>query len=167
MAGVRAVHRWAHRRKADHGSLERRLAFCDLDPHRGGQRLAPPQAPRGLFAPEQLGTDLAQNRADQAHAIMLDWLELSGLRRQATAELNKSEAHNALARAVCFHRLGRLRDRAAEVQHYRASGLALVTAAVVLWNTVYLGPRARRTARQRPSQRARTQGRHRRLHPGP
>ena len=70
---------------------------------------------------------------------MLDWLELPGLRRQATAELNKGEARNALARAVCFHRLGRLRDRGAEAQQYRASGLALVTASIALWNTVYLG----------------------------
>jgi hypothetical protein len=70
---------------------------------------------------------------------MLDRLELPGLRRQATVELNKGEARNALARAVCFHRLGRLRDRAAEAQQYRASGLALVTAAITLWNTVYLG----------------------------
>ena len=54
-------------------------------------------------------------------------------------ELNKGEARNALARAVCFHRLGRLRDRAVEAQQYRASGLALVTAAIALWNTVYLG----------------------------
>ena len=69
---------------------------------------------------------------------MLDWLELPGLRRQATVELNKGEARNALARAVCFHRLGRLRDRAVEAQQYRASGLALVTAAIALWNTVYL-----------------------------
>jgi len=71
--------------------------------------------------------------------FMLDWLELPALRRQATVELNKGEARNALARAVCFHRLGRLRDRAAEAQQYRASGLALVTAAIALWNTVYLG----------------------------
>jgi TnpA family transposase len=71
--------------------------------------------------------------------FMLDWFELPGLRRQAIVELNKGEARNALARAVCFHRLGRLRDRAAEAQQYRASGLALVTAAIVLWNTVYLG----------------------------
>ena len=70
--------------------------------------------------------------------FMLDWFERPGLRRQATAELNKGEARNALARAVCFHRLGRLRDRAAEAQQYRASGLALVTAAIALWNTVYL-----------------------------
>ena len=55
------------------------------------------------------------------------------------AELNKGESRNALARAVCFHRLGRLRDRAAEAQQHRASGLALVTAAIALWNTVYLG----------------------------
>jgi hypothetical protein len=60
------------------------------------------------------------------------------LRRQATAELNKGESRNALARAVCFHRLGRLRDRTAELQQHRASGLTLVTAAIVLWNTVYL-----------------------------
>jgi TnpA family transposase len=31
-----------------------------------------------------------------------------------------------------------LRNRAVEAQQYRASGLALVTAAIALWNTVYL-----------------------------
>jgi len=70
--------------------------------------------------------------------FMLDWIELPDLRRQTTAELNKGEARNALVRAACFHRLGRLRDRAIEAQQYRASGLALVTAAIALWNTVYL-----------------------------
>ena len=34
--------------------------------------------------------------------------------------------------------LGEIRDRSFEQQRYRASGLNLVTAAVVLWNTVYL-----------------------------
>jgi len=33
---------------------------------------------------------------------------------------------------------GEIRDRSFEQQRYRASGLNLVTAAVVLWNTVYL-----------------------------
>ncbi len=70
---------------------------------------------------------------------ILAWLQSPGLRRQATAELNKGEARNALARAVCFHRLGRLRDRTAELQQHRASSLALVTAAIALWNSVYLG----------------------------
>jgi hypothetical protein len=50
----------------------------------------------------------------------LDWLEQARLRRQATAELNKGESRNPLARAVCFHRLGRLRDRTAELQQHRA-----------------------------------------------
>jgi hypothetical protein len=48
------------------------------------------------------------------------------------------EARNALARAVFFNRLGEIRDRGFEQQRYRASGLNLLTAAIVLWNTVYL-----------------------------
>ncbi|HGV4161172.1 TPA: Tn3 family transposase, partial [Escherichia coli] len=51
---------------------------------------------------------------------------------------NKGEARNSLARAVFFNRLGEIRDRSFEQQRYRASGLNLVTAAIVLWNTVYL-----------------------------
>ena len=56
-----------------------------------------------------------------------------------TAGLNKGEAKNTLARAVCFHRLGELRDRTYDMQRHRASGLNLVVAAIILWNTVYLG----------------------------
>ena len=43
-----------------------------------------------------------------------------------------------MARAVFFNRLGEIRDRSFEQQRYGASGLNLVTAAIVLWNTVYL-----------------------------
>jgi len=68
----------------------------------------------------------------------LDWIEDPVLRRQATTELNKGESKNALSRAVCFHRFGRLRDRTFESQRHRASGLNLVVAAIILWNTVYL-----------------------------
>ena len=60
------------------------------------------------------------------------------MRRRVHAGLNKGEARNALARAVFFNRLGEIRDRSFEQQRYRASGLNLVTAAIVLWNTVYL-----------------------------
>ena len=60
------------------------------------------------------------------------------LRRRVQAGLNKGEARNALAQAVFFNRLGEIRDRSFEQQRYRASGLTLVTAAIVLWNTVYL-----------------------------
>jgi TnpA family transposase len=68
----------------------------------------------------------------------LDWLQDVELRRRVQAGLNKGEARNALARAVFFNRLGEVRDRSFENQRYRASGLNLVTAAIVLWNTVYL-----------------------------
>lgn len=69
----------------------------------------------------------------------LDWISDPALRRRANAGLNKGEARNALARAVFFHRLGEIRDRTFENQKYRASGLNLAVAAVILWNTVYLG----------------------------
>jgi TnpA family transposase len=51
--------------------------------------------------------------------------------------LNKGEAKNAPARAVFLNRLGEIRDRSFENQRYRASGLNLVVAAIVLWNTIY------------------------------
>ncbi len=70
--------------------------------------------------------------------FVLDWLQSIELRRRVNAGLNKGEARNALARAVLFNRLGDIRDRSFEQQRYRASGLNLVTAAIVLWNTVYL-----------------------------
>jgi hypothetical protein len=60
------------------------------------------------------------------------------LRRRVQSGLNKGETKNALARAVFLNRLGEMRDRSFENQRYRASGLNLVVAAIVLWNTVYL-----------------------------
>ncbi len=70
--------------------------------------------------------------------FILDWLKNPDLRRRSTAGLNKGEARHALAKAVFFYRLGEFRDRTFEQQRYRASGLNLLTAAIVLWNTVYL-----------------------------
>jgi len=68
----------------------------------------------------------------------LEWLKNIELRRRTNAGLNKGEARNALARAVFFYRLGEMRDRSFESQAYRASGLNLLVAAIILWNTVYL-----------------------------
>lgn len=68
----------------------------------------------------------------------MDWLQDVDLRRRVNAGLNKGEAKNALARAVFFNRLGEMRDRSFEHQRFRASGLNLVVAAIILWNTVYL-----------------------------
>jgi TnpA family transposase len=91
--------------------------------------------------PRQNGLALALREIGRIERTLftLDWLEDPALRRQATAELNKGESRNALARAVCFHRLGRIHDHGYESQQHRASGLNLVVAAIILWNTVYLG----------------------------
>jgi hypothetical protein len=68
----------------------------------------------------------------------MDWLKSPDLRRRAHAGLNKGEARNALARAIFFHSLGELRDSTFENQFFRASGLNLLLAAIILWNTKYL-----------------------------
>ncbi len=68
----------------------------------------------------------------------LDWMQNVELRRRVQIGVNKGEAKNSLARAVFLNRLGEIRDRSFENQRYRASGLNLVVAAIVLWNTVYL-----------------------------
>ena len=66
--------------------------------------------------PRQNGLALALREIGRIERTLytLDWLERPPLRRQTTAELNKGESRNALSRAVCFHRLGRLRDRTVE-----------------------------------------------------
>jgi TnpA family transposase len=68
----------------------------------------------------------------------LQWLSDPALRQRSHAGLNKGEASNALRRAVFFHRQGEIKDRTFENQSFRASGLSLITAAIVHWNTVYL-----------------------------
>jgi len=68
----------------------------------------------------------------------MDWVKSPELRRRANLGLNKGEARNALARAIFFHSLGELRDRTFENQFFRASGLNLLVAAIILWNTKYL-----------------------------
>src|SRR3546814_12034692 len=79
----------------------------------------------------------------------LRWFDDPALRRTFTAELNKGEARNSLARAVAFHRLGRFRDRGLENQQTRAAALNLVTAAIILFHCRYLGHAVEETRRRR------------------
>lgn len=90
--------------------------------------------------PRQNGLALALRELGRIERsiFMLNWIQSLELRRRVNAGLNKGESRNALARAVFFNRLGEVRDRNFEDQRYRASGLTFVTAAIVLWNTVYL-----------------------------
>ncbi len=66
---------------------------------------------------------------------MLDWLESPGLHRRCHAGLNKSEQRHSLAQVICTFKQGRIADRGAEAQQFRASGLNLVIAAIVFWNS--------------------------------
>jgi TnpA family transposase len=90
--------------------------------------------------PRQNGLAVALREIGQIERTLftLDWLQDVELRQRVQAGFNKGEAKNGLARAVFFNRLGEVRDRTFEHQRYRASGLNLGVAAIVLWNTVYL-----------------------------
>lgn len=90
--------------------------------------------------PRQNGLALALRELGRIERTLfaLDWLLDPALRQQVTAGLNKGEAKNTLARAVCFNRLGEIRDHTYDQQRHRASGLNLVVAAIILWNTIYL-----------------------------
>jgi TnpA family transposase len=101
--------------------------------------------------PRQNGVALALRELGRIERTLfiLDWLRSTELRRRVHAGLNKGAARNALARAVFFGRLGEIRDRSFEQQRYRASGLNLVTAAIVLWNSVYLTRVTHALARER------------------
>ena len=108
---------------------------------RGGDGAAPPVILRKLAA---AGPGNGLSRALRAlgrieHTLFaMQWLPDPGLRQRSHAGLNKGEASNSLRRAVFFHRQGEIRDRTFENQRFRASGLSLITAAIVHWNTVYL-----------------------------
>ena len=68
----------------------------------------------------------------------LNWLEDPELRQRVTVGLNKGEQKHNLSRAIYFYRRGMVQERSFEEMTHRASGLNLVVAAIVLWNTVYL-----------------------------
>jgi TnpA family transposase len=103
--------------------------------------------------PRQNGLALALRELGRIERTLfiLDWLQSVELRQRVQAGLNKGEARNALARAVFFNQLGEIRDRSFERQRYRAGGLNLVTAAIVLWNTVYLERATQALSSKEPS----------------
>ena len=107
---------------------------------RSAKPAAPSPLPESEASPGPAGSYKAPSRENKMpHTAYLSPDYKTSLRLIQARDNRKGEARNALVRAICFHRLGRLRDRAAEAQQYRASGLALVTAAIALWNPVYLG----------------------------
>jgi TnpA family transposase len=105
----------------------------------------------GVVAPSVMLKKLAayprQNKLDLAlqelgrierTLFMLDWLESPDLRRHCHAGLNKGEQRHSLAQVICTFQQGRIAERSTEAQQFRASGLNLVIAAIVHWNSTYL-----------------------------
>ena len=113
----------------------------------------------GIVAPSVMLRKLAayrrQNQLDLAlqelgqierTRFMLDWLESPELRRRCHAGLQERAA--SFPRAGHLHlqtrpankagKQGRIADRSAEAQQFRASGLNLVIAAIVFWNSTYI-----------------------------
>jgi hypothetical protein len=139
---VRAsAHRQSRRRQtgAAGGGPGRRHQSGPL-PH--GRRVAGPSVILRKLAAAGAGNVLSRalralGRIERT-LFTLQWLSDPALRQRSHAGLNKGEASNALRRAVFFHRQGEIRDRTFENQSFRASGLSLITAAIIHWNTVYL-----------------------------
>lgn len=71
--------------------------------------------------------------------FMFDWLENPALRRrcQGWASIKTSSATPSHKQSAQF-RQGRIIDSNHEVQQYRASGINLVLAAIVCWNSTYM-----------------------------
>lgn len=90
--------------------------------------------------PRQNGLTLALPEFGKIERLlfMLDWYMDPALRRRVTIGFNKGEARNALARGCFFNRLGEIRSKNIENQKQQASGLNLIIAAIILWNTVYI-----------------------------
>jgi len=90
--------------------------------------------------PRQNGLALALRELGRIERTLftLEWIQSPELRHRVHLGLNKGEARNSLARAIFFYRRGAVRDRLRDDLQNKASGLNLVVAAIILWNTVYL-----------------------------
>lgn len=67
------------------------------------------------------------------------WMTDSDLQRRAHIGLIKGEAHHALKNALRIGRQGEIRDRSSRAQEYRVTGLNLLAAIIIYWNTKQLG----------------------------
>ena len=71
----------------------------------------------------------------RAHAVHPGLAAKRGTAPPRACRPEQGRGAQCAGRAVFFNRPGEIRDRSFEQQRYRAGGLNLVTAAVVLWNT--------------------------------
>src|ERR1700709_1127922 len=69
---------------------------------------------------------------------MLYWLQSAHFLTLSRSVLNKGGQRRASAQVICTFKQGRIADRGQDAQQFRASGLNLVIAAIVYWNSTYL-----------------------------
>ena len=86
----------------------------------------------------RLATALREMGRIEKTIFILDYISSETFRRRIQRGLNKGEAMNGLARAICFGKQGELRERALRDQLQRASALNILINAISVWNTVYL-----------------------------
>lgn len=70
---------------------------------------------------------------------LLRYIDDEAYRRRILVQLNRGEARHALARTICHGQRGEIRKRYSQGQEDQLGALGLVTNAVVLWNTIYMG----------------------------
>ncbi len=70
---------------------------------------------------------------------MIDWALDIDMQQRANLGPNKGETHHALKNALRIGRQGEIRDRTSEAQHSRITGLNLLAAVTIYWNTEQLG----------------------------
>jgi hypothetical protein len=121
------------------GALGRTAAVRHVDPHRHRHCFGNAAPLVRLSATERTGprtTRAGPPRTLHFHA------RLAARHRPAPAHpggpQQRRSPQRARPRALFFNQLGELRDRRFENQTYRASGLNLLVAAIILWNTRYL-----------------------------
>jgi hypothetical protein len=119
------------------GALGRTAAVRHVDPHRHRHCFGDAAPPVRLSATERTGpraTRAGPSRTLHFHA------RLAARHRPAPAHPGGPQQGKPATRspALFFNQLGELRDRRFENQTYRASGLNLLVAAIILWNTRYL-----------------------------
>jgi TnpA family transposase len=69
---------------------------------------------------------------------LLNYIDDEDYRRRILTQLNRGEGRHAVARIICHGQRGEIRKRYREGQEDQLGALALVTNAVVLWNTIYM-----------------------------
>jgi TnpA family transposase len=70
---------------------------------------------------------------------LLNYIDDEDYRRRILTQLNRGEGRHSLARVICHGQRGEIRKRYREGQEDQLGALGLVTNAVVLWNTIYMG----------------------------